>query len=115
MSINPIDVNGLLAQMRALSAQSGLPQAPAAGAAGNVAPTQERQEFGALLKQGIASVEQTQRSAGAMSDAFERGVPGTDLGQVMVAVQKADLSFQAMTQVRNKLVDAYQAIMNMQM
>lgn len=112
MSMNPIDVNGLLAQMRALSAQSGLPQVPAAG---NVAPTQQRQDFGALLKQGIAGVEQTQRTAGVMSDAFERGAPGADLGQVMVAVQKADLSFQAMTQVRNKLVDAYQAIMNMQM
>jgi len=32
----------------------------------------------------------------------------------MVAVQKAELSFQAMTQVRNKLVDAYQTVMNMQ-
>ena len=74
----------------------------------------QRQDFGALLRQGIAGVEQTQVHAGQLSDAFERGAQGADLGKVMVAVQKAELSFQAMTQVRNKLVDAYQTVMNMQ-
>jgi flagellar hook-basal body complex protein FliE len=48
-----------------------------------------------------------------MSDAFVKGEPNVDLTEVMVAVQKASLSFQAMTQVRNKLVQAYQDVMNM--
>ena len=39
--------------------------------------------------------------------------PGTDLTEVMIAAQKASLSFRAMAEVRNKLVTAYQDIMNM--
>ena len=54
------------------------------------------------------------RSAESLAGAFERGDPGTDVAQVMLAMQKANLSFQAITQVRNKLVNAYQEIMNMQ-
>ena len=48
-----------------------------------------------------------------MAAAFERGDPSADLGRTMVAIQKADLSLRAMTEVRNKLVDAYKEIMNM--
>ena len=48
-----------------------------------------------------------------MAAAFERGDQGADLARTMVAIQKADLSLNAMTQVRNKLVDAYKDIMNM--
>lgn len=109
--MNTIDVNGLLAQMRALSAQAGLP----GGTPGAGTPAPGSQDFGALLKNAIGSVEQTQRTAGQMTNAFERGDPGADLGQVMVAVQKADLSFRTMNEVRNKLVEAYQTIMNMPM
>lgn len=109
--MNTIDVNGLLAQMRALSAQAALP----AVAAPAGTPAAGSQDFGALLKNAIGSVEQTQRTAGRMTSAFERGDPGADLGQVMVAVQKADLSFRTMNEVRNKLVEAYQTIMNMPM
>jgi len=49
-----------------------------------------------------------------LSRSFEQGDPGVSLTQVMVASQKASVSFQAMTQVRNKLIDAYQEVMNMQ-
>lgn len=104
-----IDVNSLLAQMRSLSSQldTGAAQAPAA------AGDKGSASFGALLQQSIGDVAQTQNQAQQMTAAFERGEPGTDLSQVMVAVQKADLSFRAMTEVRNKLVDAYKDIMNM--
>lgn len=107
-----IDINGLLAQMRSLSAQLE-PAATASPAARDAGKPGE--SFGNLLKQSIAGVAETQNQAQQMSAAFERGDPGTDLPQVMLAVQKADLSFRAMTEVRNKLVDAYQNIMNMQM
>lgn len=104
-----IDVNSLLAQMRSLSAQLE-PNAVAAPVADAGKP---QDSFGNLLKQSIASVADTQNHAQQMTTAFERGEPGADLPQVMLAVQKADLSFRAMTEVRNKLVDAYQNIMNM--
>lgn len=106
-----IDINSLLAQMRNLSAQLE----PGAAAAPVVGGTKPQDSFGSLLKQSIAEVAKSQNQAQQLSASFERGDPGTDLPQVMLAVQKADLSFRAMAEVRNKLVDAYQNIMNMPM
>ncbi|MGN2247598.1 flagellar hook-basal body complex protein FliE [Frateuria sp. GZRR35] len=105
--MSTIDVNNLLAQMRQISSQvrpaeTALKATPAAKA-----------DFGALLKESIGSVGQSQQQAGQMAAAFERGDPGADLGRTMVAIQKADLSLRTMTEVRNKLVDAYKEIMNM--
>jgi flagellar hook-basal body complex protein FliE len=105
--MSTIDVNNLLSQMRQLSAQvrpaeTALKSAPAAKA-----------DFSSLLKQSIASVGESQQQAGAMAASFERGDQGADLGRTMVAIQKADLSLRTMTEVRNKLVDAYKEIMNM--
>jgi flagellar hook-basal body complex protein FliE len=105
--MNTIDVNGLLQQMRALSEQARLqPRAPVA--------TEKSADFGSLLKKSIDGVAASQNSANALADRFERGDPGTDIGSVMVALQRADLSFRAVTEVRNKLVDAYKDIRNMQ-
>ena len=105
--MNTIDVNGLLQQMRALSEQARVqPRTPAVAEGGA--------DFGSLLKKSIDGVATAQNSASALADKFERGDPGTDIGSVMVALQRADLSFRAVTEVRNKLVDAYKDIMNMQ-
>ena len=49
-----------------------------------------------------------------LATAFESGDPTVNLSEVMVAIQKASISFQAMTQVRNNLVSAYKEVMNMQ-
>src|SRR5262245_43372161 len=105
--MNTIDVNGLLSQMRALSSEARLqPRTPVIGERGA--------DFGSLLKRSIDGVASAQNNASALADKFERGDPGTDIGSVMVALQRADLSFRAVTEVRNKLVDAYKDIMNMQ-
>ena len=104
-----IDVNSLLLQMRRISAQTEM---PAMRGVGETAPA-EKGSFGNLLKQSIEGVSQTQAKAAEMSNAFERGDPGIDLAQVMIQGQKADLSFRAMNEVRNKMVDAYKEIMNM--
>lgn len=108
--MSQIDINGLLAQMRTLAAQSGIaPAGPAsAPAAGGV-------DFGQMLKQTIDHVDASSKTAMQLTDSFARGEPGTDLPQVMVAMQKADLSFRAMNEVRNRLVEAYRDVMNMQM
>ncbi|MFA7095466.1 MAG: flagellar hook-basal body complex protein FliE [Gammaproteobacteria bacterium] len=103
--MSEIDVNQLLIQMRAMAAQAS-GQTAAAGETG-------QPDFGALLKQSIDKVNETQQTAGKLAEAFELGDPNVDLTEVMVALQKANISFQAMTQVRNKLVSAYQEIMNM--
>jgi flagellar hook-basal body complex protein FliE len=106
--MSQIDVNSLLSQMRQMSTKMPMPEI----APRSVVPGQGG-DFGTLLKQSIAAVGQNQMEAGKLAAGFERGDAGADLGKTMVAVQKADLSVRALTEVRNKLVDAYKDIMNM--
>ncbi|MDM3871006.1 flagellar hook-basal body complex protein FliE [Porticoccus sp. W117] len=112
---NNVDMNQMLAQMRVLAnaAQSGaVEQNPVAGQP----PVEggEKPDFGKMLADSIQSVSDAQMEGGAMKKAFDAGDPDLELPEVMVALQKASLSFQAMTQVRNKLLSAYQEVMNMQ-
>jgi flagellar hook-basal body complex protein FliE len=60
------------------------------------------------------AVAPAQQEADKLSKSFEQGAPGVELQDVMISLQKANISFQTMVQVRNKLVTAYQEIMNMQ-
>ncbi|MCK5880537.1 MAG: flagellar hook-basal body complex protein FliE [Sinobacterium sp.] len=69
--------------------------------------------FSNILKQGIESVNDHQMSAADMSSKFELGQSDKTLAEVMVQIQKADVSFKAMTEVRNKLVEAYREVMQM--
>jgi len=103
--MTPVDLNRVLAEMRALAAQAGNQ-----GAGPESAP---QVDFGALLTNSINRVHDMQKNAEAMASAFETGAKDVDIGQVMIEVQKADLAFRAMTEVRNKLVQAYQDVMNM--
>jgi flagellar hook-basal body complex protein FliE len=66
-----------------------------------------------LLTKAIDSVNQTQMEAGQASASIESGDGGVSLVKAMIASQKANVSFQATVQVRNKIVSAYQDIMNM--
>ncbi len=70
-------------------------------------------DFSAMLKQTLGAVNETQQTAGNMTKAFETGDARISLAEVMVATQKASVSFQGMLQVRNKLVEAYKDVMNM--
>ena len=106
---NTIDAQSVLAQMRALTAQARSLQMPT----GAAASTTSNVSFGDVMKNAINFVNDNQLKAAQLSDKFERGAQGVDVAQVMVAIQKSSLSFQAATQVRNKLVSAYQDIMNM--
>ena len=105
-------IDQVLAQIRSLSSQAGVPTAGPQGLAVN-APA-SGPGFADLLKQGIDAVNSTQRSADALASAWEQGAPGVDLARVMIETEKASVSFQALTQVRNRLISAYQDIMNMQ-
>jgi flagellar hook-basal body complex protein FliE len=107
--MNSIDVSSLLAEMRSLAAQAQSLDA-AAGPADDAAP---RTSFADLLGGSVDAVNEAQSRATALASAFEAGDKNVDLAQVMISLQKADLSFKAMTEVRNKLVSAYQDIMNM--
>lgn len=112
------DVESVLAQMRAMrdAAQGQMLRAegeadvpPPRGVVGE-APAEA--SFGTTLKGAIDQVNATQRQATELSNAFVKG-DTQDLVSVMVALQKSSVAFQAVTQVRNRLVSAYQDIMNM--
>lgn len=108
--MSQIDVNSVLSQMRQLTLQADAsPETSFKAAAG----TTQNADFGSLLKQSIAAVGDAQTTAGKEAAAFERGDAGADLARTMIATQKAELSLSALTQVRNKLTDAYSNIMNM--
>jgi flagellar hook-basal body complex protein FliE len=104
--MSEMNVNQVLAQMRAMSLEAG---------GGKVQETGGNTDFAAMLRQSIDSVNDTQQTAGKMAQAFETGDTNVSLAEVMVASQKASVSFQAMLQVRNKLVEAYKDVMNMPM
>ena len=65
------------------------------------------------MKDSVDRIASKQNQASALASAYETGDKSVDLTKVMLEVQKADLAFRAMTQVRNKLVDAYTQVMNM--
>ena len=104
-----IDATQLLSQLNHLATQATKSPAAvgAAPAAGGPA------DFASILGSAVKQVSAQQQSATELATAFDMGTPGVDLTQVMIESQKAALSFRAMSEVRNKLVTAYQDIMNM--
>jgi len=108
--MSQMEIDRVLAQIRSLSTQVR-PETPKPGAAQGSGESQ----FATLLRQGIDQVNQSQQRATELADAFARGAPGVELPQVMVQMEKASVSFRALTEVRNRLISAYQDIMNMQM
>lgn len=104
--MNTINTDQILSQIRALNAELQSPKTSAPMAT-------DGPKFGDLLKNTLDSVNEIQKTSAQMKTGFENGSSDASLVEVMVATQKADLSFRAMTEVRNKLVTAYQEIMNM--
>jgi flagellar hook-basal body complex protein FliE len=117
MGMNNIDVNQILTQMRVLEAQAqGVTPSVEEGAKTSFGDLLQKSIDGVnedLLQKSIDGVNETQQKAGALKEAFEMGDRNVDLAEVMIAVQKSSVSFQAMVQVRNKLVEAYKDVMNM--
>jgi flagellar hook-basal body complex protein FliE len=101
-----MNVNQLLAQMRSMAEV-------AKGTELKPGSETETANFADMLKSSIDKVNDVQMTAGQLSEAFQKGDPDVALSDVMIAMQKSSVSFQAMLQVRNKLVNAYTDIMNM--
>lgn len=102
--MSDMNVQQVLNQMRILSQNNIMPETS----------TVERPNFSKLLSESINQVNDLQHEAIELKTAFEIGDPNIDIPEVMIAVQKASLSFEAVTEVRNKLLSAYQEVMNMQ-
>ena len=119
--MSSLQIDAVLSQIRAMQSQIkgvgggvGAPQNDVAKVAGVESAVQSpTNSFANVLKQGLDSVSQTQAKAADLATKFEQGVPGVELPQVMLEMQKASVSFRAVTEVRNRFVSAYQEIMNM--
>lgn len=105
-----IEFNRLMLEMRAMQTDAMTRVKPAAV---TQTPAVSGPSFADMLGQAVNKVNETQQASNQLANAFEMGQSGVDLTDVMIASQKASVSFQAMTQVRNKLVQAYQDIMQM--
>ena len=106
-----MDTNGIeqmLSVLRSTAAQAT--GKPAAG----TAPVAGATDFAQVLQNSIDKVNQTQQRANQMAEKLAAGDTSQNLHEVMIALQTASVSFQEMVQVRNKLVTAYQDVMNIQ-
>jgi flagellar hook-basal body complex protein FliE len=101
------NIDLMVNQLRAVAAQAAVTPAPQSEDASS-------HDFASMLKSAIDEVNGAQMDAKQMTRQFETGDPEVNLQDVVLSLQKASLSFQTMVQVRNKLVTAYQEVMNMQ-
>lgn len=101
-------IDELLTQLRAAAA--------AASGAGSAVrePAPTGADFTQILKGALDRVNQSQQQASSIARDFELGKGDVALHDVMISMQKANIAFQGTVQVRNRLVAAYQDIMNMQ-
>lgn len=102
-----VEFNRLMSDMRSMQMEAmSAPKTTEAQTVGG-------SSFADMLGQAVNNVNGTQQASSQLANAFEIGKTGVDLTDVMISSQKAAVSFQALTQVRNKLVQAYQDIMQM--
>jgi flagellar hook-basal body complex protein FliE len=105
--INPL--TSVLQQMQSMAAQAAGGSAPVAHGSGAATAG----GFASALKASIDKISNDQQNAVGEAHAFEIGAPNVALNDVMVDMQKANVGFQFGLQVRNKLVSAYNEIMQM--
>ncbi|MBD3766525.1 MAG: flagellar hook-basal body complex protein FliE [Gammaproteobacteria bacterium] len=118
--MSAIDTQRLLMEMRDVAQQAQLggnagiqPALDIAGTDGLVDASGASTDFAGLMRQAIDKVNEQGQTSNQLKERMEMGDPNVELSEVMIQAQKASLAFQAMTQVRNKLVEAYKDVMSM--
>ena len=105
------NLDSMMARMQAMqAAMNSLPGAPAS----NEVKSANGVDFQNILKNAIENVNSAQNAAQAKAQAFSAGNSDTSLEEVIVSLQKANLSLQGMIAVRNRLVDAYKEVTSLQ-
>ena len=103
--MSDIAINQVLAQMRAMQALANPQETPEA--------VQGQGNFSNLMQDSIKEVNAAMQESRAMTTRFEMGDPSVSLAEVMVNSQKAGLQFQAVAEIRNRVLSAYKEVMNM--
>lgn len=111
------NIQAMLQTMRSVQAQASAEVNPATNAVGNVAGLDQRVKeigpsFSQAVKSAVDNVNELQLRTRELQSAYERGdnVPLTD---VVLGMQKSSLAFEATLQIRNKVMRAYEDILNM--
>ena len=105
--MSDIAINQVLTQMRTVAAgisPEGLQAVESAG----------EPSFAKMMADAISEVNQAMRASQSVQERFESGDSSLSIAEVMITSQKANIQFTGMIEVRNKLLSAYQDIMNMQ-
>lgn len=105
--MSAVNMQGMIGQMRALAGQT-------AGKSGKAEQAADGGSFGQALQASIEHINDLQQTANGESQTFQAGKPGIALYDVVIDTQKASLALQMGIQVRNRLVDSYKQVMNMQ-
>ncbi len=102
------NIQSMLATLRSHSAQAAGMDDKTTSAAGGVART----DFGQSIQKVIEQVNELQAQSKGMVERYQRG-EDVPLTEVVLATQKSSLAFEATLQVRNKVLKAYEDILNM--
>lgn len=106
-----IKADSLYQEMQAMSGQiKGLDQQ----AMPRMEINSSGKDFADMLNQAVNTVNSMQAESRDAQQRFEMGDPSLSLADVMVAKEKSGIAFEATLQVRNKVLEAYKTIMNMQ-
>jgi flagellar hook-basal body complex protein FliE len=126
--MNPLDAISALSQMQAPAAAPGVPASPAMGpvseyfsipqnaqAAATVSPAAAEgpSTWGHMVQQMVLDVNQKQQTAAQKVSDVLQGGP-TPVHEALAATEEANLSFEFLAEMRNKVVESYQQIMQMQ-
>ena len=103
--------NAILQQNKTLQNVSETPKIGGANPLAEVGKGVET-PFSATMRDALSAVNESQNTASNAAAAYDAGET-TDIAAVMLAKQKASVGFEATLQVRNKLLSAYENIMNM--
>ncbi|TZF90707.1 flagellar hook-basal body complex protein FliE [Cognatilysobacter lacus] len=109
-------ISSVLSQIRAhqsrMNGMADIASGSAIGPTAGAAPA-AGSGFGTAMSNAIDNVSKVQNDASDLQRAFELGDPKADLARVMVSMQQSQVAFRATVEVRNRLVQAYQDVMNM--
>ena len=101
-----------IAAIGAIQEPSLLPSVGVAGVGGAPQAAQGA-SFGSLVTQGVSQVNEQLNSSELALQQLAAGAP-VNLHQVMIGLEESRMSFQLLMQVRNRLLEGYQSVMNMQ-
>lgn len=114
------DINSVLSEIRTMRSQMMQSQRIAQEqtqkldqVAGPQSAREASPSFNDMFSQAVNNVNGLQKESNQLATAYEQGDPSVDITRVMIAAQKSSVSFEALTQVRNRVVRAYEDIMNM--